>query len=166
MRLTELRKKAERDYEIDLVHQNPLTQVVTVLMDKSIGDHVFVVVQYAYDSFSQKWEIAKSFSTDDCIVAVNEFNSCLNNETVDPLDGLKFNCPNCRSHTLESCQDGYHKSRVACIDWEGDHEYGQLESEGDVVRWQCESCGYVLKNEHGDITDNVEVAQWVKDNCK
>ena len=166
MKLKELRAKTERDYEIDLVHQNPLTQVVTVLMDKTIGDHVFVVVQYAYASLSQKWEIAKSFSSDDCIVAMSRFNDSLYNETVDPLDGLKFNCPNCQSHTLECCQDGYHKSRVTCIDWEGDHEYGELESEGEVQRWQCEGCGYILQNQFGEITDNVEVTEWIKENCK
>lgn len=164
MRLSKVRENCEKDFEVNLVHQSLCNRNVTVLLDSSLGCGVEVkVIRYHLDSNSL-WQPTIMYDGDDYICGMNEFNKVLENTPVDCNRGLQFTCPDCSNMTLECCQDGSHVSRVTCINEEGDHDYGELESSGEVVRWQCEGCGYVLQNQFGDITDTVEVAEWIKEN--
>ena len=80
---------------------------------------------------------------------------------------LKFTCPKCKSNRLECCEDGPYSSEILCIDEDGDFEYGKIDASGSVVRYQCLKCGYILSDSFGyDITDNEEVVEWIKENCK
>lgn len=81
-------------------------------------------------------------------------------------DGLQFTCPNCQGTHLECVMDGSHISKVLNIDPDGDFDYDEIIGNGDVVRWQCVSCGDVL-NDIADepIIDNLEIVEWVKENC-
>ena len=167
MKLDEFREKMEKGFSCCLTHQNMTTGAVYVLLDDTSyqqkGELIVEVRQYVL-SPEQEWTFHILYQDNDYVVAMDYFNSCLNHCTVDPLEGLKFTCPECGSHRMECCQDGYHVSEVMRIDPDGHHDYGDLQSHGDVIRWQCLSCGYVLEFT-GDITDNVEMAKWVKENC-
>jgi predicted RNA-binding Zn-ribbon protein involved in translation (DUF1610 family)/rubredoxin len=80
--------------------------------------------------------------------------------------GLTFTCPECGKHRLECVMDGIHSCDVTSIPESGNFEYGDLESEADVDRWQCLECGYILQTKNGDnITANEDVVAWIKKNC-
>ncbi len=74
---------------------------------------------------------------------------------------LRFTCPKCNCNTLECCLDGPHRCDITSIDDEGELEWGLYESNGDINRFQCSGCGYILEN----VTDDEEVVEWVKENC-
>jgi len=81
--------------------------------------------------------------------------------------GLKFTCPDCGCNRLECCEEGYYSSEVLDIDEEGIFDYGNIDASGDVDRFQCLECGYVLKDCADEpITDDEDVAYWVKKNCE
>lgn len=80
-------------------------------------------------------------------------------------DGLKFVCPDCQGERLECCEDGPYTSEVLNIDDEGDFEYGPIDASGEVDRFQCLDCGYVLMDDNYPISDNQEVVEWIKQNC-
>jgi len=81
-------------------------------------------------------------------------------------DGLIFTCPDCSSHRLECCEDGAYNSEVLNIDEEGDFDYGEINASGIVERFQCLNCGFVLSRDDGSsIDDNLEVVEWIKENC-
>ena len=166
MNLQKLRENCERGYEIDLVHQNSVNENVTVLVDRNNGCRTEVKVFRYHIDDNNMWQPNVLYDGDDFVCGMNEFNKCLENTPIDPNTGLEFTCPFCGCMAIECCQDGYHVSRVTRIDEDGDHEYGSIISDGDTTRWQCEGCGYTLQNDYGDITDNVEVAEWIKENCK
>jgi len=100
----------------------------------------------------------------------------LDNEDNEPLkqddaDGLVFTCPSCEGHRLECCEDGSYNSEVLNIDKDGDFDYGDINASGDVDRFQCLNCGFVLvRKDEGfagyNITDNEEVITWIKENCE
>lgn len=164
MKLSKFRKSQEKGFQdAILVHQNTNTEAVYVLTRSTVPELLIEVKRYIFDG--ERWTVGYLYAGKDIIEAMKKFQGCLNNAIVDPLEGLKFTCPGCGKHRVECCQDGYHKSRVTRIDEHGDHDYGDLSSHGEVLRWQCESCGYVLEFS-GDITDNVEMAQWVLENCQ
>jgi predicted RNA-binding Zn-ribbon protein involved in translation (DUF1610 family) len=81
-------------------------------------------------------------------------------------DGLKFTCPDCGTHRLECCEDGPYNSEILNIDEEGDFDYGEINADGQVERYQCLKCGFVLKSGEGfaahTITENDEVVEWIK----
>jgi len=82
-------------------------------------------------------------------------------------DGLKFICPSCGDHRLECCEDGPYVSEILCIDEDGDFDYGEINASGEVDRFQCVDCGYILKDVMEEcITDNEDVIEWIKENCK
>jgi hypothetical protein len=82
-------------------------------------------------------------------------------------DGLKFICPSCDSHRLECVEDGPYTSEVVNIQKEGDFDYGEINASGDVDRFQCLNCGFVLTDVADEpINDNEELAKWCKKNCK
>ena len=162
MKLQKLRDNCERDYEVDLVHQCNINGNVTVLIDK---DGKVKVIRYHRD-FNGLWQPTVMYDGDDVICGMAEFNKVLNNVNnvvVDPNTGIEFICPSCGHTILECCQEGYHVSRVMRIDPDGDHDYGELESHGEVDRWQCASCGYVLQLDGMDVTDNQDVAEAIKE---
>jgi ribosomal protein L37AE/L43A len=82
---------------------------------------------------------------------------------------LKFKCPKCGKENLECVMDGLHACPVIEIDEDGDFEYGDYESYGDVERWQCLDCGFNLVRDDGfgeyTITDNEDVIEWIRENC-
>ena len=78
---------------------------------------------------------------------------------------LKFKCPSCGSEKLEVIQtDVVITSEILDIDEEGCFEFDLTDSDGgNVDRFQCQKCGYVLKDESGEpITTNEDVVEWVK----
>ena len=165
MKLSEFRKQQEKGFDAPiLIHQNTNTgNVYVLLVNRTDCFPRIEVKRYVFDG--ERWSVGYLYAGKDYVAAMEKFQGCLNRCVVDPLEGLKFVCPECDGHTLECCQEGYHVSRVTCIDKDGDHDYGDLSSHGSVTRWQCEGCGYILEFS-GDITDNVEVAQWILENCK
>ena len=81
---------------------------------------------------------------------------------------LKFTCPTCQNHRLEEIMsDVSVASEVVGInDEEGDHEYGMTTNEGGyIAQYQCMHCGHILRSDGYFITDCVEMAEWVKENC-
>lgn len=165
MNLSEFRESQEEGFNAaSLTHQCKITGDVYVLIDRTSPELLIEVRRYVL--YGKIWTIGILYTGNDYICAMDKFQECLNGCIVDPLDGLSFICPECGKYRIECCQDGHHASRVTCINEEGDHDYGDLLSHGEVCRWQCESCGYVLENNGEDITDNVEMAEWVRENCK
>ena len=80
---------------------------------------------------------------------------------------LKFICPECNGDILALGLEGYHSCNVAFIDEEGDFEYNQIYSLGYTLNWHCSKCGNILKDKRNNIiTDNLEVVEWIKENCK
>lgn len=80
-----------------------------------------------------------------------------------PNDSLKFVCPSCQSDRLECCEDGAYASEVVHIGEDGDFDYGMINADGMVDRFQCLDCGFVLKDSEGEnITDVMEIVEWIK----
>lgn len=81
-----------------------------------------------------------------------------------PDQYLTFHCPGCDSTRLECCEDGPYASEVNGIHESGDFEYDQISANGDMVRYQCLSCGFILKDVDGNnIIDNEEVVEWIRE---
>ena len=85
-------------------------------------------------------------------------------------DGLVFTCPTCKSHRLECIENGEYNSEVLNIDEEGDFDFGDINASGEVERFQCLKCGFVLicKEEGYNeyiLTEHEEVVEWIKENC-
>ena len=89
------------------------------------------------------------------------------------IKSLKFICPACSSNRLECVMDGIHTSEVTNIDESGDFDYGEVQGNGEVDRWQCLECGYVLTiddenrspDDQENIINNEDVVEWIKTNC-
>ena len=82
---------------------------------------------------------------------------------------LKFKCPNCDSEQLESIETNVVlSSEIATLNEDGDFDYeSPLMDGGEIDRFQCFKCGYVLRDSDGkNLTNNEEVVEWVKKNCK
>jgi len=91
--------------------------------------------------------------------------------TDDAPKGLVFTCPDCGGHRLECCEDGPYVSEILNIDKEGDFDFGEINASGEVDRFQCLNCGYVLKEDDGrhgynNIQEHLEVVEWIKKNCE
>lgn len=84
--------------------------------------------------------------------------------------GLIFTCPSCQGHRLECCEDGPYNSEILHIDEEGDFDYDEISASGEVDRYQCLECGYILafddKPDINLVIDNEDVVEWIKENCK
>lgn len=81
-----------------------------------------------------------------------------------PEQYLTFHCPSCDSTRLECCEDGPYASEVDSIHISGDFGYGEMTANGDVTRYQCLSCGFILKDKDGNnIIDNEEVVEWIRE---
>ena len=78
-----------------------------------------------------------------------------------PDKSLKFVCPKCGGNRLECCEEGPYSSEVLNIDEDGDFDYGIIQADGMVDRFQCLHCGFVLEG----VTDNLEVVEWCKEHC-
>lgn len=160
MTLDELRATVEKDFCTDLIHQDNRTGNVYVMCDDQSVNYIIKVIRYSLND-ANEWVAEILFNDVDYVCACDVFSKCLNTEYVDPLKGLEFTCPECGKHRLEVCQDGYHKSEVFRIDEQGDHDYGDLESHGEVLRYQCLYCGHTIESRYSgfDINDNVELAE-------
>ena len=81
---------------------------------------------------------------------------------------LKFKCPKCSSNRLEEVMGNCTvSSAIKEICSDGDIEYGDQSTEyGEVDRYQCLECGFVLKDENGNKIDGVEkLVEWLNNNC-
>ena len=82
------------------------------------------------------------------------------------VKALKFVCPRCKSHVLECVLDGFHHCSIRKTT-NGEMLYNEIESEAQVDRFQCDNCGYVIKDEQGEtISADTDIIEWVKQNCK
>jgi hypothetical protein len=166
--LKEFRASQEKGFEAaSLVHQDKNTGNVFVLIDDTSlekGDLVVEVRRYSFDG--TRWNMAMLYANNDYQCAMVKFNECLNSCVVVTLDGLQFKCPSCGGHRLECCENGPYNSEVLCIDDECDFEWGEISASGDVDRFQCLGCGFVLEHDNYPITDHEEVVEWIKENCK
>jgi rubredoxin len=77
---------------------------------------------------------------------------------------IKFVCPECGGTDLESVLDGTHSCLVTKIDVNGQHEYGPFESQGNLLRWQCADCGFMIVDE-GPILEPEDLADWCLAHC-
>jgi predicted RNA-binding Zn-ribbon protein involved in translation (DUF1610 family) len=88
-----------------------------------------------------------------------------NGEDVEDTE-IFFECPQCGfkgNGLIECVLTGYHHQTVSKIEEDGSVIYNHIESEGTVDRFQCENCGYVLKNEDGSKIDTEEeLIEWLK----
>ena len=81
---------------------------------------------------------------------------------------LKFKCSKCDCQELEIVQtDVVLSSKVVEIDEKGYFEFEQIDCDGgNVDRFQCFKCGFVLKNDKGRaITTEEQIVEWVRKNC-
>ena len=84
---------------------------------------------------------------------------------------LKFKCPKC-SHTVleEVLTDVVQSSTCDFITEDGYVDYGVVSYDGgNLDRYQCMECGFVLKNGddtvYSTVIDSEELAKWLKKNC-
>lgn len=166
MKLSEFRESQEKGFNAaTLIHHNTNTGSVYVLIDRTEPELRIEVKRYVFDG--EQWSVGFLYVGNDYVCAMDKFQGALNSCIVDPLEGLKFTCPECGGHHLECCEDGFYVSRVTCIQEDGNHEYGDVHASGDVIRWQCEGCGFVIEEPNGgDIVSNEDAGEWVKENCK
>lgn len=165
MQLSEFRKQQEKGFDAPiLIHHNTNTgNVYVLLVNRTDCFPRIEVKRYIFDG--ERWSVGYLYAGKDYVAAMEKFQGSLNSCIVDPLEGLTFTCPSCGGHHLECCEDGFYVSDVTCIREDGNHEYGDVHASGDVIRWQCRSCGFVLEKEERDIVDNGDVGEWVKENC-
>ena len=82
---------------------------------------------------------------------------------------VKFVCPDCGGNRLECILYGTHVAEITNIDEEGDFDYGEYESSGDIERFQCLTCGYVLTGRFGysdwPLSEQDEVVKWCLEHC-
>ena len=81
-----------------------------------------------------------------------------------------FKCPKCGCPTFEEILINVTQStafqRVNCDAEITEPDYQNTSTEGgEINRYQCQSCGFVLQNEHGDtINDTQALRQWLEKN--
>ena len=80
---------------------------------------------------------------------------------------IKFTCPTCQHHRLEEIMTQVSvASEIANISIDGDHTYGeQTNEDGYISQYQCIHCGHILMDNGEVITDCIQMADWVKENC-
>jgi len=91
----------------------------------------------------------------------------------DEDNAVKFVCPSCGDNRLEAVLDGSHTTAIVSIFKGGDIEYGEMYSNGDMERFQCVSCGYIITKDDDSrtpddqkiITDDYELVEWIEENC-
>ena len=81
---------------------------------------------------------------------------------------MKFQCPKCKQKRLECCEtNAFVTSIITDLDEEGDFDYDVPNiSDSTVDRFQCVNCGFVLQEQGENITDNLDVVEWLIKNCK
>jgi hypothetical protein len=87
----------------------------------------------------------------------------------DPDKAVKFVCPDCGDTRLEAVMDGHHTTIILGMFKSGSIEYGETQAEGDLQRYSCVTCNFSPMTEFDDeehITDDEQVVEWCKDNCK
>ena len=85
---------------------------------------------------------------------------------------LKFKCPNCGETVLEEVMvNVIQSSSIGCIEELEDGscalDYDNTSNDdGEVSRYQCMRCGYILKNKeyHCNINTPEELVEWLKNN--
>ncbi len=81
-----------------------------------------------------------------------------------------FKCPRCGSPTFEEILTGVTQSttfqRVACDEEITEPDYQDTSTEGgEINRYQCQACGFVLQDEHGRIINGTQsLRQWLEKN--
>jgi rubredoxin len=81
-----------------------------------------------------------------------------------------FKCPKCGCRTFEEILINVTQSttfqRVNCDAEITEPDYQNTSTEGGKINgYQCQSCGFILQNEHGDtINDTQALRQWLEKN--
>lgn len=81
-----------------------------------------------------------------------------------------FNCPGCGCTTLEEILTGVTQStafqRVNCDENIAEPDYQNTSTEGgEINRYQCQSCGFVLCNERGQTINAPQgLSEWLENN--
>ncbi|MCK9544448.1 MAG: hypothetical protein M0R03_20710 [Novosphingobium sp.] len=94
-------------------------------------------------------------------------NCSWNGGEVEKTD-IVFKCPNCKvegNSYIECVLDGIHHQTVSIIEADDCVIYNNLESEAEVDRYQCEHCGYILRDKDNYNIDNEEdLILWLRRN--
>ena len=81
-----------------------------------------------------------------------------------------FKCPKCGCPIFEEILNGVTQSttfqRVTCEEQITEPEYQNTSTEGgEISRYQCQACGFVLQNEQGHIINDTQaLRQWLEKN--
>ena len=81
---------------------------------------------------------------------------------------LKFKCSKCGNDKIEEILvNVVQNSVIDVIDESGaiDYDPNIVTEEGEIDRYQCSGCGYVLKNDYGKISTPEDLVEWVKQKC-
>jgi rubredoxin len=90
-------------------------------------------------------------------------------QKIETVKSLTFICPKCKGNRLEVIEtNAIVSSVISNLDPDGDFDYENLCVDDSIVdRFQCIECGYVLQDENEEnITDNMEVIEWLKKHKK
>jgi len=81
---------------------------------------------------------------------------------------VKFKCPNCGDDRIEAVLDGPYTTSILAMYKNGGIEYGDTCSEGYLDGFQCQRCGYTIKDDRSGIaiTEDDELVEWIEKNCK
>ena len=84
----------------------------------------------------------------------------------DHVQQISFTCPACGGHKLEEVLENATVSSLVldlCIQGDiANCDYGKPTIEdGEVVRYQCFDCGYILSVEEEDVDSLQELASWL-----
>ena len=81
---------------------------------------------------------------------------------------IKFKCPKCGCDVLTNVETNATViSLISDINEEGDFNYETPDiQESEVSHFECAECNFFpVDSSDSPINDNVEVAEWCKDNC-
>lgn len=79
---------------------------------------------------------------------------------------LPFKCPSCGGTKLEEVMvDVTVTTTIKTVGEGGDLSYGECShEEGEVLQYQCQTCGHVLKDQGGIIRTSEALSDYLKQN--
>ena len=83
------------------------------------------------------------------------------------MSPITFTCPDCGMDEIEEVMvDVVVSSIITNIHEEEECEYANAENFGGVVdRYQCSTCGYVIKIDEKPINDLIALYDWLKEHA-
>lgn len=81
---------------------------------------------------------------------------------------LHFECPKCGNGSIQEVMiDVTLESAITSVFSNGNIEYGAKSEEGGhIENYICMDCGYVIAFAGEPVTDCIELASWLKENCQ